>query len=136
MTIFGDGEQKRAFTHISDVAPVIAESVSVPAARNQIFNVGADVPFTINHLAKVVAEAMGAACEVRHLDPRNEVIFAFSDHGKAERVFGKREKTPLEDGIRAMADWVKVHGAREGTVFENIEIMKKLPASWAEAANK
>src|SRR4030095_8055937 len=46
MTVFGDGEQQRAFTHINDVAPVIAESVNYPGARNQVFNVGADVPFT------------------------------------------------------------------------------------------
>src|SRR5690349_21026488 len=60
MTIFGDGEQERAFTHISDVAPIIAEAINFPAARNEIFNVGADVPFTVNLLAKVVAAAMGA----------------------------------------------------------------------------
>src|SRR5690349_12215956 len=60
LTIFGDGEQERAFTHISDVAPIIAEAINFPAARNEIFNVGADVPFTVNLLAKVVAAAMGA----------------------------------------------------------------------------
>src|ERR1700747_2803297 len=57
MSIFGDGEQQRAFTHVRDVAPLIAESVDVEAARNQVFNVGADVPFTVNELSKVIAEA-------------------------------------------------------------------------------
>jgi UDP-glucose 4-epimerase len=136
MTIFGDGEQERAFTHINDVAPVIAESVNFPAARNEIFNVGADVPFTVNRLAKVVAAAMAAPCNVRHLEARNEVKYAFSDHSKAERVFGTREKTSLEQGIRAMVEWVKVHGARESGVFKGIEIMKNLPRSWAMAAGK
>src|SRR5712692_4831885 len=55
MTIFGDGEQERAFTHINDVAPVIAESINFPEARNQIFNVGADVPFSVNSLAETVS---------------------------------------------------------------------------------
>src|SRR6266852_781198 len=59
MTVFGDGTQQRAFTHINDVAPMIAKSVNVPTARNEVFNVGADVPFTVNHLAKIVADAMG-----------------------------------------------------------------------------
>src|SRR3984957_18182407 len=89
MTIFGDGLQQRAFTHIDDVAPIIAASVDVGGARNQVFNVGADVPHTVNVLAEVVAEAMGKRCEINHLDPRNEGKIAFSDHSKAERVLGK-----------------------------------------------
>jgi UDP-glucose 4-epimerase len=133
MTIFGDGEQQRAFTHISDVAPVIAESVDVPAARNEILNVGADVAFTVNHLARVVAEAMGCECRVKHLEPRNEVKLAFSDHSKADRIFGKKPKLSLEEGIRRMAQWVKVHGARESSVFKDIEIMKNLPTSWLKS---
>jgi len=134
MTIFGDGEQERAFTHISDVAPVIAESVNFLAAINQVFNVGADVPFSVNVLAKAVAAAMGLEGKVRHLEPRKEVKFAFSDHSKAERIFGKRKKTSLEEGISRMAAWVKTHGARESSVFRDIEIMKNLPPSWARAA--
>jgi UDP-glucose 4-epimerase len=131
MTIFGDGTQRRAFTHIKDIAPVVADSVSFPAARNEIFNVGADVPYTVNELALVVADAMGKECAVVHLDPRNEVKIAFSNHSRAEQIFGHREKTPLKTGIRAMAEWVKRHGARESSVFEEIEIPKNMPASWA-----
>jgi UDP-glucose 4-epimerase len=136
MTVFGDGEQQRAFTHISDVAPIIAESVDVPDARNTTFNVGADVPFTVNELARTVAAAMGAEHWVKHLEPRHEVRVAFSDHSKADRVFGRRDKTSLENGIRRMAKWVKQHGARESSVFDNIEIPKNLPPAWAAAARK
>jgi UDP-glucose 4-epimerase len=135
MTIFGDGTQQRAFTHIKDVAPVIAASVNHPDAMGQVFNVGADIPYTVNELAQVVAKAMGKECRVDHLAPRNEVKIAFSDHSKAERVFGKHEKTPLEEGIRAMAGWVTAHGARQSSVFENIEVIKKLPPSWASVVS-
>src|ERR1700722_11257687 len=86
MTIFGDGLQQRAFTHINDVAPIIAQSVDFPASRNQVFNVGADVPHTVNDLATIVAEAIGRPCAVDYLDARNEVKIAFSDHSKAEQV--------------------------------------------------
>ncbi len=134
MTIFGDGSQQRAFTHIDDIAPLIAASVENPAARNQIFNVGADTPHSINELATVVAHAMGTPCKIEHLDARNEVKIAFSDHSKAERVFGTRGKVPLETGVRKMADWVKKHGARESSTFENIEIERNLPPSWARLA--
>ncbi len=134
MTIFGDGIQQRAFTHIDDVAPIIAESVEFPAARNQIFNVGADVPHTVNELAEVVAQAIGSPCDVNRLDARNEVKIAFSDHSKAERVFGKRNKTSLPEGVGAMAAWVREHGTRESCIFEGIEIAKNMPPSWAKVA--
>src|SRR5262245_13637597 len=47
MTVFGDGLQTRAFSHVDDVAPLIAKCPLVPAARNQVFNVGADTPYTV-----------------------------------------------------------------------------------------
>ncbi len=98
MTIFGDGTQQRAFTHIDDVAPIIAGCVENPLARNQVFNVGADVPYTVNELAAVVAQAMGMESRVTYLDPRNEVQIAFSDHSKAQSVFGMRPKVSLGRG--------------------------------------
>ena len=61
MTIFGDGTQTRAFSYIEDVAPLIAESVDMPACRNQVFNIGADQPCALRDLATRVAAAMGSA---------------------------------------------------------------------------
>src|ERR1700730_6465034 len=55
MTIFGDGWKTRPFSHIEDVAPHIARSVDIEAARNQVINIGADTPYTVRHLAEVVA---------------------------------------------------------------------------------
>jgi UDP-glucose 4-epimerase len=136
MTIFGDGEQKRAFTHIDDVAPIIARGPETPNALNQIFNVGAEVPFTVNELATVVAEAMGRARNVIHLDPRNEVKEAFSDHSKAEAAFGIGKRVTLKDGITKMAEWVMIHGARASSVFESIEISKNMPPTWAAVMKK
>jgi UDP-glucose 4-epimerase len=134
MTIFGDGTQQRAFTHIDDVAPILAASVDFPGARNEIFNVGADVPHTVNELAEEVARAIGKPCNINRLETRNEVKIAFSDHSKAERVFGKRPKTSLADGVRAMAAWVLEHGSRESCTFEGIEVPRNMPPSWAIVA--
>ena len=131
LTIFGDGAQKRAFTHIDDVAPIIARSVENDAALNQVFNIGADLPYSVNELAAIVAEAMELPCEVIHLEPRSEVKIAFSDHSKAEAVFGKQVTRDLRDGVRSMAQWVREHGARESSIFEKIEIGKNMPPSWA-----
>jgi len=135
MTIFGDGTQQRAFTHISDVAPIIAASVTYPAARNEVFNLGADIPITVTELARVVAEAMGREVRVEHLDARNEVKVAFSDHSKAEKVFGGHPKTSLEAGIRDMAECVRALGCRQSSVFKDIEVMKNMPPSWASVVS-
>lgn len=134
LTIFGDGTQERAFSHVDDVAPTIARSVEFPAARNQIFNVGADAPHTVNDLARVVSSAMGKPCNISYLDARNEVKIAYSDHSKARQVFGNHNLTSLENGVQAMAEWVREHGARESNIFEGIEIQKNMPASWAKVA--
>ena len=135
MSIFGDGTQMRAFTHINDVAPVIAASIDYPQARNEVFNLGADEPYTVNDLAQIVAASMGVKCRIQHLDARNEVKIAFADHTKAENVFGKRKEISLEAGVTAMAQWVRKHGARESSVFNEIEVTKNMPLSWAKPVN-
>ncbi|HEY7096231.1 MAG TPA: NAD-dependent epimerase/dehydratase family protein [Terriglobales bacterium] len=136
MTIFGDGTQQRAFTHIRDVAPLIAASVEFEGAHNETFNVGADVPYTVNHLAETVADVMGVEQNIVHLDPRKEVNIAFSDHSKAAKVFGEHPKTSLADGLRSMAEWVKINGSRESSIFENIEVARNMPPSWAAVMAK
>ena len=59
MTIFGDGEQQRAFSYVGDIAPFIAQSPWTDGARNEVFNIGADCAYSVNELAKEVASAMG-----------------------------------------------------------------------------
>jgi UDP-glucose 4-epimerase len=132
MTIFGDGQQTRAFSYIDDVAPVIAASIARPASYNQIFNVGADKPYSVNELATVVAGAMGVKSEIKHLEARNEVVHAYSAHEKVRKHFGDLIKNvPLEEGVARMAAWAKKAGARQGKPFEGIEVRKNLPPSWA-----
>jgi UDP-glucose 4-epimerase len=131
MTIFGDGTQTRAFSYIDDVAPLIARSIDVPAARNQIFNIGADQPYTIKELASTVAHAMGVKTNILYLDARNEVGNAYSSHAKVARVFGAYEPCSLTQGVQRMANWVREHGAQQSQDFGEIEVTKNLPSSWS-----
>lgn len=132
LTVFGDGTQTRAFTHVADVAPVIARSFEVEAARNEVFNVGADQPCSVNDLARIVAREMGAAPRFDHQPARNEVQHAWAAHDRARRVFGTTGEMPLEEGIRRMAAWVRQAGARETPRFTAIEIERGLPPAWRE----
>jgi UDP-glucose 4-epimerase len=131
MTVFGDGEQTRAFSHIDDVAPQIAASVTVPESFGEVINIGADEPYTVNRLADVVAGAFGVTANVEHFPARNEVVHAYSDHAKARRLFGNTPPVTLEDGITRMAAWARRVGARESKPFRDIEIRRNLPSKWA-----
>jgi UDP-glucose 4-epimerase len=132
MPVFGDGRQTRAFSHIDDVAPLIARAPLVGASRNQVINVGADKPYTILELAETVARAFGVKCNVVHLPPRREVVHAFSSHEKAQRIFGQSPRIELDEGITRMARWVQSVGVRPPVAFQgDIEVAIKMPPSWA-----
>ncbi len=130
MTVFGDGTQTRAFSYIGDIVPVMADAIEVRAAYNQIFNIGADQPYSVNELADATARAMGVEPNVVHLPPRNEVLNAYSSHDKVRRVFGQRRLHPLDEGLGRMAEWVKRHGARSSQKFKDVEVTKNFPQAW------
>jgi len=97
MTVFGDGRQTRAFSHIDNVAPIIAAAPTVEPAHNQVFNIGADTPHTVLELAQIVASAFGVEPKVEHLAARQEVVHAFSDHSKLSRYFAQNRSCSARD---------------------------------------
>ncbi|MBS1926150.1 MAG: NAD-dependent epimerase/dehydratase family protein [Bacteroidetes bacterium] len=131
LTLFGDGMQTRAFSHIDDVAPVIAKSIEMKEAYNQIFNIGADTPYTVKELATLVCNAFGVPEMLEFLEARNEVVHAYSDHQKVHQYFGHLIKNiPLKEGIDKMVADAKAKGPRQGAKFKNIEVEKNMPAAW------
>jgi UDP-glucose 4-epimerase len=130
LTVFGDGTQTRAFSYIDDVAIPISSCIAVPEAYNEVFNIGADRPYTINELVKVVGDALDVKPQVSYLQARKEVLHAYSDHSKAHRVFGSASAVSLNEGIKRMATWAQRVGARQSQEFENIEIRQNLPEGW------
>jgi UDP-glucose 4-epimerase len=131
MTVFGDGSQQRAFSYVGDIVPMIAQSPRIPAAWNQVFNIGADKPYEVNELTRHVAAAMNVPDHpVEYLPAREEVQVAFSDHTKAEQVFGKRTQTPLSEGLARMADWARVTGIQSSRPFMGVEVERNMPPSW------
>jgi len=130
LTIFGDGRQTRAFSHIDDVAPVIARAPLVRAAYNQIFNVGADQPHTVLSIAEQVSCYLDVALRVRHLPARNEVVDAYADHTKLRSVLGHMPTVSLEAGIRQMAAWARSQPLDAPEEFFAIEVRKNLPPGW------
>jgi len=130
LSIFGDGMQKRAFTYIGDIAPAIAKSIHIEKAYNQVFNIGADIPYSVKELAEKVGKSLGIDPVIEYLAARNEVLEAYSDHTKAEEIIGVNAAASLEDGLQRMANWVREQGPRKSKDFENIEISINLPPAW------
>jgi UDP-glucose 4-epimerase len=131
LPIFGDGNQTRAFSYISDVSKPIAHSGFMEKAYNEIFNIGADVPYTINELVTEVATAFNVKPKLKYFEARNEVVNAYSNHDKAMAYFGNLiENIDLSTGIKNMAETVKLAGAKTTPKFDNIEIYRNLPSAW------
>jgi UDP-glucose 4-epimerase len=130
LTIFGDGKQTRAFSHIDDVAPSLARAPLIQEAYTQVFNVGADEPHTVLRIASEVSQALGRPLNVKHLAPRNEVIDAFADHSKVQNVFGKQTTVTIQAGIERMANWASLQPRDLPMEFYNLEVRKNLPEVW------
>jgi UDP-glucose 4-epimerase len=112
------------------VAPLIARSIEIDEARNQVFNVGADRPYSILELVDVIGRVLGVEPRISHQPARNEVQHAWASHDKACRILGEGPGIDLEEGVRRMAEWAKKAGARKTPKLAHIEIEKGLPPVW------
>ncbi len=130
MPIFGDGKQKRAFSYIDDVTPYIAKCIEYPKAKNEVFNIGADKPYTILELAYEIARALKKDPEIKFLAPRKEVLEAYCNHEKAKKVFNIVKTVGLREGTERMAAWAIFLGSVNPKKFKNIEIRKNIPLGW------
>ena len=131
LSVFGDGTQTRAFSYIKEISPVIAAAPWNRDAYGEVFNVGADTPYSVNDLAHEVGRVFGVTPKINYQPARNEVQHAYSSHDKVRKYFGATRSYSLREGIEAMAQWAKDHGPRASSEFGEIEIPKNLPPSWA-----
>lgn len=130
LTIFGTGEQTRSFTPVDYVAEVICQSLENPWTWNQVYNVGADQPYSILTAAKMVCDAVGVPRNFNFVPKREEAHAAHSNHDKVLAAFPEiRPTKPLEETIREM-----VAEARNKIIKPPkklpIEIQKNLPEVW------
>lgn len=133
LTIFGSGEQTRSFTHVTNVAPVIAASPDVVGAKNQTFNIGGTESCSVNELALLVCAALDAPNHpIVHLDPRFEVEHVIPNPSKAVSLFGPQRGLTMADGLSEMAAWARTVGPQRPSRFGEIEIRRGLPPSWIE----
>jgi UDP-glucose 4-epimerase len=132
--VYGDGEQHRAFSYISDSLPSFLRACDLdPATDKQIINVGGKEEITVNRLVELVTAEFDAKPEIKHLPDRpREVKLAFSTWEKSARLLGYDEPYGMREGIRRMAVWAKTLGPQDWTE-ETLELPSaKAPAIWME----
>ncbi len=133
LTVFGDGEQTRAFTYIRDIVTPMVRCREIPETIGEVFNLGADQPHTVNELAVEVMKCMGSEVPIEYLALRGEQQHAYSDHSKIRRFFPDQpEPTPLASGLARMVEWARAAGPRKTKLFSEVELTKNMPPSWKE----
>lgn len=113
LTIVGDGEQTRDFTYVTDIvdACYIASQSEV---TQEIFNVGSDNTYSINHLVDLLGG------ERLYIPKRpGEPDSTYADITKIKKVLGWKPKVSFEDGVKIM--------------LENIEMWREAPV-WDESS--
>ena len=103
LTIYGDGEQTRSYTHVYDVvrANLLAASEELRVGENVVLNIGPNAETSVNEIAAMIGG------EVEHVfpNPRGEFeeLRKSSDCSKAKAVIGWEPEVSLSEGIRGVS---------------------------------
>lgn len=121
MTIYGDGEQTRAFSYIDDCVPYFWMGAIEDKASKQIFNIGGDDHISINDACNLLIDVIGSGTK-QHLEQRHEVKHAWVTHDKIKDVLGYKQVTTLKDGLSKMWEWAKTQPMRERKLWSKYEL--------------
>lgn len=101
--IYGDGSQGRTFTYIDDIIPCLYRAKDV---KNEIINLGASQPWTIESAAEIFKKVTGYTY-FKHTEPRHEVAEAYCNTSKSRNLLGFEKETSLEEGLTKMWAWAR-----------------------------
>lgn len=132
LTIFGTGDQTRAFSYVTDILGPMIDVLSCDQKYYRgVYNIGGDQWYSVNTLAGTLLRIAGDPHhKIEYLPERNEVKDAYCAHELLERDFGKQPQTDLETGLRAMWDWAKQLGPQQPLETPAVEMPIGLPPSW------
>lgn len=114
--VFEDGEQRRDFVHVEDVARAFLLALEHPDAPGQVFNIGSGNDVSILQVGAALAGAMG----VPHLTPEvmskartGDIRHCFADISLARDVLGFSPRRSFDDSLGELAEWVQQQEARD-----------------------
>ncbi|MER6292708.1 MULTISPECIES: NAD-dependent epimerase/dehydratase family protein [Streptomyces] len=104
--VFEDGEQRRDFVHVRDVASanVAALEADPPAGALTAYNTGSGTPHTVGEMAQALAEAHGGPSPVVTGDYRlGDVRHITADSTRLRTALGWKPEVTFEEGMRQFA---------------------------------
>ena len=133
--IYGDGNQTRCFSFISDVVEPLYVACQSTEAVSKVINIGPDEEaVTINELAERLQRIIGTDFEPIYTGGRpQEVKIALCSSDRARQLLGYQTSTNLDQGLTGLVDWIRERGVKEFEYHLPIEIRsERLPATWAK----
>jgi UDP-glucose 4-epimerase len=114
ITVFGDGTQSRAFTHVTDVVGALIILMTEPAAVGQVINIGNVQEVTITDLAKLVRDLSGSASTIKYVPYEEAYESGFEDMPrrvpdltKIRRMIGYEPRHSLNDILVQVIDYFR-----------------------------
>ena len=129
MTIFGDGEQTRAFSYIDDNLEPFWNAAILPQASKEIINVGGIEEISINKACDTLIKVIGSGSKL-YLEGRHEVKHSIPTYQKSIDILNYQYKTPLEEGLKQMWEWVQHQPKRKRFVWPEYELDKGIYSFW------
>jgi UDP-N-acetylglucosamine/UDP-N-acetyl-alpha-D-glucosaminouronate 4-epimerase len=105
IVVYGDGEQSRDFTYVSNVVDATLRAGDAPGANGRIFNVAAGKPASVNQLAAAIGRILGKPVIRQEAPTRpGDVRDSWADVRAAREALGYEPHVSLEDGLRLTID--------------------------------
>ena len=107
--VFEDGEQKRDFVHVLDVADAFATVLDSERPVFDAYNVGSGQSVTVNQIARLLARLLkkNIAPHILNRYRVGDIRHCFAAISKLEREFGFRPRRDFETGMAELIGWVK-----------------------------
>ena len=105
-----DGEQRRDFVSVRDIAQACRLALETPGAAGHVFNVGSGHHYSVREIAEKMATVLGKS----HIEPEivgkcrvGDIRNCFADISLVREVLGYEPQVSLEDGLEELAAWLE-----------------------------
>ncbi|AWV20464.1 dTDP-glucose 4,6-dehydratase (plasmid) [Roseomonas mucosa] len=115
--IFEDGQQRRDFVHVEDVARAFVLALEHPRAPGEVFNIASGTDRTVQEVAADLAEAMGhreVAPEITGKTRAGDIRHNIPDIARAREVLGyEAQHKDFTTDLAELAEWVARQQAQD-----------------------